>query len=375
MDFKLNAQQEEFLKKIKKVCMEEIAPGASEIDSGNKFPSENLSRLASEGLQASMIAGEFGGAGNDLALGVHAIEVVSRACPSTGMAVGTSMFCIGKTIETHATAELKKDILPELAKGSIIGAPAVSEKESGSDISYAGTTAEKKNGAYIINGTKICVINATESGIILVPAKTGDSISLFCVDSKTPGVKTGDPYKTLGLRGACACDVIFDNCEIPEKCLVGAEGEGMKIINDALDFLRLCIAAVANGISGAAFDISKDFSENEQAFGKPLATRQPIAFRITDIFVETDIARMLTYQAAWKKSQNMNSASFIALSKLCASETAVRNTNRAINVLGGAGIVQNCAAERLYRDAKLTEVLGGDSDLMRGIVAEDLLDE
>jgi acyl-CoA dehydrogenase len=380
MDFKLTKEQDQFKKELIAFCAAEIAPGAAAVDANESFPAENWKKLAARGIQGLMIPKEYGGQGGCLITGVTAVEAIAAACASTAMAVGTSMFCSAKAIESHATEAVKKAVLPKLASGAAVAAFAVTEPGCGSDVAAITTTATRKDGVYVLNGEKSYITNATAADYIVVAAKSGEAdgkpkFSVLLVPKGAAGMSVGGAYKTMGLRGAPASSVKFDNCEVPAENLLGAEGEGFRIVMDALDYARLNVAAVSGGISTAAFLAAKEFSENRVAFGKPIAAHQDIAFRVADMHVEADIARMLMYHAAWQKGEGMKCAPLVAIAKVSASEAAIANANRAMSVFGGRGFDRGLSVERLYRDAKHTEVAAGTSDILRGIIAADLLKE
>jgi len=380
MDFRLTKEQEAFKKEFMAFCEAEIAPNAAAIDSGDVFPADNWKKLAGRGIQALMIPTEYGGQGGCLILGVTAIDVLAASCASTAMSVGTSMFCAGKTVEIHGSAELKKKILPVVAKGEAVLALAVTEPDCGSDVAAMTTTARKKDGKFILNGEKSYITNAPAADYIIVAARAEDGdgkpkFTVLVVEKGTAGMSVSPAYKTLGLRGAAAAGIKFVNCEVPTENLIGAEGDGIKIIMDSLDYARLNVSAVANGISSAAFFAAKEYSENRMAFGKPIAVHQDIAFRMADIHVEMDVARMLTYNAAWLKMQGWKCRDMIAVAKIASSETAVANTSRAVSVFGGRGFGRGTVVERLYRDAKHTEIAAGTNDILRGMIASELLND
>ncbi|MFA6450917.1 MAG: acyl-CoA dehydrogenase family protein [bacterium] len=378
MDYKLTKEQEQFQKEFKAFCEAEIAPGAAAVDSAGDFPMENWKKLAARGIQGLMIPKEYGGQGGCLIIGVTAIDALASACGSTAMAVGTSMFCGAKAIEAHATPVVKEKVLKALATGEAICAFAVTEPGCGSDVAAITTTAERKGDSFVINGTKSYLTNAPVADYIVVVAKSGEvdgkpKFSVLLVPKGTPGITIGESYKTMGLRGALAASVKFENCEVPAENLLGAENEGFKIVMDSMDYARLNVAAVSNGISSAAFFAAKKYSENRVAFGKPIALHQDIAFRVADMHVECDVARMQTYQAAWMKKEGMKCSPTIAIAKVAASEAAVANAGRAVTVFAGHGYMQGSAVERIFRDAKLMEAAAGTNDILRGIIAADAL--
>lgn len=377
MDFNLSSEQQELQKTLSAMCEAELAPAAGEVDIKGAFPAESWIKLSEACAQGTMVPKEFGGKGQDLISGIIVIEEASAACASTGMALATSMFCAGKAIEIYGTESIKKEYLPGMATGKVIGAFATTEVSAGSDLFSITTTAKKDNGDWIINGEKSYVTNAASADFIIVLARTAEgkdsAYSLILVPSKSQGVSIGEPIRTMGLRGAVACPVTFKDVRVPQADIIGSEGAGIKVAEDIIDYTRLATSAVAIGISRSAFVVGKEYAEVRTAFGRQIGKYQEIAFKVTDLHVDMDYARQLLYHAAWQKGEGMKCATMVAAAKVAAGEVAVANADRAVSILGGKGCMQGETAERLYRDAKLTQISGGTPEILRQVIAKELL--
>ena len=377
MDLDLTQEQKDYQKELAGLCAEAVATKAADVDRKETFPRDSWNALADKGFFGLLIPEQYGGAGKDLLTGIMATQEVAAACASTSMAAGTSMWCSAKTVEIYGSDAIKDKYLPLLAKGEAVGAFATTEADCGSDLSAMKMTAEKDGDDYVINGAKSYVTNAKEAAFVIVLARTAEGdkpeFSAFLVPTDADGVNIGEPLKTMGLRGAVASVVKLKDCRVPADNLLGEPGRGLSLAMDVLDYTRLSTSAVALGIARAAFEHSKEHAEQRTAFGKPIGVFQDVSFRIADMHVEMDLARQLVYHAAWQKQQGMKCSPFIAGAKLLATETAVKNTGRAMSTLAGKGCLRSCAVERLYRDAKLTEVAGGTNDMMCQIVARNLL--
>ncbi len=374
MDFKLTAEQEKLRKSLSEFCAAEIGPRAAEVDEKAEFPAENWKKLAEQGVMALTVPEQYGGAGKDLATALTAISVIAEHCASTAEAVATSMLCAGKAIEIYGSEQLKGRILPKLAKGCEIGALAVSEPGAGSDVSAIKTTAEKCGEEYILKGEKAYVTNAPVADGIVTLTKTGDSFTVFAAPKFAAGICVGAPARTLGMRGAVAANISFNEVNLGDNNILGGYGNGLAVIADIFDYVRLNVCAVANGISVAAYNVAKSHAETRESFGKPLAAHQIVAFRVTDMYVDADVSRMLMYNAAWKKQNGEKCAPFVALAKVSASDTAIKNSDRCMKVLASAGLSADSPAQRIYRDARLMEIAGGTNDILRQIIARDQLE-
>jgi len=377
MNFNLNEEQLELQKSLAKLCAEEIAPKAAEIDAKRSFPEDAWKKLAGAGFFSLMVPEQYGGKGADLISGVVALEEVAAACSSTAMAAGTSAWCAAKTLEAFATDAIKEQYLPALAKGEAVGAFATTEASAGSDLSAMITEAKEEGGGYVLTGGKSYVTNAPFADFIIVLAKTGDrpSFSAFLVPKDTDGLRLGSPLKTMGTRGALACPVKLVDCKVPAKNLLGEFDGGLNLALGAIDYTRLSIAAISIGIARAAFMTAKKHAETRVAFGKPIGLFQDVAFSVADMYIESDVSRQLLYHTAWQKHEGMKCSPMVAAAKISAAEVAVKNSGRAVSILAGKGCQEGEAAERLYRDAKMMEFAGGTTEILRTVIAKDMLEK
>lgn len=372
MDFALNTEQQELQKTLRAFCKENIAPNAVKVDESGKFPRDNWAALASQGFFGLMLPEAAGGRGMDLIAGVVAAAELAASCGATAMAATTSAWLCNTAILKYGSEDLKNKLLPALAKGEKIGAFAMAEPGAGTDFASIAATAVRDGDNYILNGVKGLVWNGPVADVMIVFAKEGDEIVAFAVESGAAGLAAGAAADTLGFRGAEASSMELKDCAVPAANKLAG---GWDMIADLLDYARLQIAAVSVGLSQACYDEARVYSEDRVAFGKPIGVFQEVAFRVADLFMDTDMSLQLTCQAAWMKQNGMKCAPMIACAKLFASEALVRNAGRAVHILGGRGYVKGCVSERVYRDAKFTEIGAGSSEIMRQIIAEDLLGE
>jgi butyryl-CoA dehydrogenase len=284
----------------------------------------------------------------------------------------------GVPLLKYGTEEQKQKYLTPLCKGEMLGAFALTEPEAGTDLAAGTTTAVAEGSEWVLNGSKIFISNAPVAGVIIVFAMTdkskgADGLSAFVVPAGSPGLEIGRHLKKMGMRGSLTAEVFLKNCRIPQESLIGAEGQGGEIAMTAIDSGRIGIAAQAVGIAQAALDESIRYSNERIQFGKPIAEFQAVQWMIANMATEVQASRLLTYEAAWCYDQGLPFGSQAAMAKLFASETASRQTDRAIQIHGGIGYVKGAKVERLYRDARITEIYNGTSDVMRMTIAGGLL--
>lgn len=372
MDFSLDKEQQELQKTLSAFCKENIAPNAAKVDESAQFPRDNWSALAAQGFFGIMLPESAGGRGMDLIAGVVAASELAAACGATAMAATTSAWLCSTAILKYGSDSLKSTLLPALAKGEKIGAFAMAEPGAGTDFAAIEATAAQDGDKYILNGIKGLVWNGPVADIVIVFAKTGDEIAAFAVESGADGLAAGPAADTMGFRGAVASNIELKDCVVPADNKLNG---GADMIAEMLDYARLQIAAVSVGLAQACYEEAKLYAEDRIAFGKPIGVFQEVAFRVTDLFVDADMANQLTCQAAWMKQQGMKCTPMIASAKLFASEAVVRNAGRAVHILGGKGFLKGCVSERVYRDAKFAEIGGGTSEIMRQIIAADVLGE
>jgi butyryl-CoA dehydrogenase len=378
MDLDLTAEQTLLRDTARDLATKEILPRAAEIDRAHQFPRALVSRLGALGLLGIMVPEKWGGAGMDAVSYALALEEISRACASVGviMSVQSSLVCA--PIVTSGTDAQRARWLPGLAAGEIIGCFGLSEPEAGSDAGAQRTAAVKSGAGWMLNGTKNFITNAPAADVILVAAKTDPGkgtkgISIFIVPTDTPGVTIGKPDDKLGIRGAVSAQVFLADAAVGPDALLGAEGEGFKIAMRALDGGRIGIAAQAVGIARAAFEDAVRYAQERKTFGQPIAQHQAIQFKLADMSTEIEAARLLLWRAAAKKDTGARYTREAAMAKLFASEVANRAAKEAVQVFGGYGYLTDFPAERHFRDAKITEIYEGTSEIQRLVIASSLL--
>jgi butyryl-CoA dehydrogenase len=378
MDLELTSEQKLLRDTARELATKEILPRAAEIDRAHQFPRDLVKRLGDVGLLGVMVPERWGGAGMDALSYALALEEISRACASTGviMSVQNSLVCA--PLVTSGTDAQRAKWLPDLATGKKIGCFALSEPEAGSDAAAQRTSAVRKGDGWVLSGTKNFITNAPAADVMLVaantdPGKGSRGISVFLVPTNAPGVKIGKPDEKMGIRGAVSAQVFLDECALGEDALLGAENEGFKIAMRALDGGRIGIAAQAVGIARAAFEDAVRYARERKTFGQPIADHQAIQFKLADMSTEIDGARLLLWRAAVKKDAGVRYSREAAMAKLFASEVANRVAKEALQVFGGYGYLADFPAERHYRDAKITEIYEGTSEIQRLVIASSLL--
>jgi butyryl-CoA dehydrogenase len=378
MDLDLTAEQTLLRDTARELATKEILPHAAALDKAHTFPRAIVSRLGELGLLGVMVPEKWGGAGMDAVSYALALEEISRACASTGviMSVQNSLVCA--PLVTSGTDAQRSQWLPDLATGKKIGCFALSEPEAGSDAAAQRTAAVKKGAGWVLNGTKNFITNAPAADLMLVaantePGKGGKGISIFLVPADAPGVKLGKPDDKLGIRAAVSSQVFLEDCAVGADALLGAEGEGFKIAMRALDGGRIGIAAQAVGIARAAFEDAVRYALERKTFGQPIADHQAIQFKLADMSTEIEAARLLLWRAAAKKDAGGRYTREAAMAKLFASEVANRVAKEAVQVFGGYGYLADFPAERHFRDAKITEIYEGTSEIQRLVIASSLL--
>lgn len=358
----------------------QIAPKAKELDETGRFPAELVKQLAEMGLMGMMVPEEFGGAGMDAVSYAMALETVSAACASTGviMSVNNSLVCY--PLQAFGSDEQKKSVLTPLALGEKLGCFALSEPGHGSDPAGLQCQAKKVDGGYQIKGTKNWITNGKEADTCILFATVDRAlghkgITAFIVDTKAVGFKVSKLEDKLGINASSTAQLFFDDVFVPENRRLGAEGQGFKIALSTLDGGRIGIAAQALGIGKCALDASKKFASEREQFGAPIAKLQAIQFFLADMATRLQGARLLTWSAARAKDTGQKFTKEAAMAKLSASEAAMWVATRAIQVHGGYGYTKEYVVERNFRDAKITEIYEGTSEIQRLVIAaQELMD-
>jgi butyryl-CoA dehydrogenase len=355
----------------------EVLPKAAEIDREHRHPAELVKRMAELGFLGIAVPEQYGGAGLDHVSYVLAMEEISRACASTGviMSVNNSLVC--DPINRFGTEDQKREWLTPLAAGKLLGCFALSEPEAGSDAAAQKTTAEKHGDEWLINGTKNWITNGPVADVCVLftmndKAAGHKGITAFILPMKTKGVRVGQPDDKLGIRGSKSSQIFLDDVRLPESHLLGQVGGGFKVAMSTLDGGRIGIAAQALGIARAALDDSLAYAQQRRTFGKPIAQHQAIQFKLADMATEIDAARLLTLRAAYLKDTKQSYGKEAAMAKLFASDVANKAAREAIQIFGGNGYVTEYPVERHFRDAKITEIYEGTSEIQRMVIAGHL---
>ncbi len=378
MDFALSPQHEEIRRSVRDFAEREIAPVADEMERTAQFPHELIRKAAALGFLGVPYPEEVGGTGLDSLAYAITIEELSRVSGSVGIIVSahTSLGC--NPIFLAGTKEQKERFLRPLASGAKLGAYGLTEAGAGSDSRGTRTRARRDGDHWILNGSKRFITNAGVAATYIVTAVTDRSletgkISAFIVENDAPGFSIGRLEEKMGLHASQTGELLFDDCRVPADNLLGAEGEGDKLFLKTLDGGRIGIGAMALGISQAAFEASAAYAKQREQFGRPIGSFQGVAFKIADMATQIDAARLMVYRAAWLKDQGSPYSNEAAMAKLFASEVARQVTNDAVQVHGGYGYVSEYRVERYLRDAKLTELGEGTSEIQRLVIARNLL--
>lgn len=378
MNFSLTKEQNLFLEMIKAFAEKEVKPLAAEVDEQERFPIETVQKMAKLGIMGIPFPVEYGGANGDNLLYSLAVEELSRACATTGVIVSAHTSLCAAPIFEHGTEEQKRKYLPNLCKGEWIGAFGLTEPNAGTDASAQQTTAIADGDHFILNGSKIFITNALYAHVYIVMAMTDKSkgtrgISAFIVERDTQGFTIGKKEKKMGIRGSATCELVFENCRIPKENLLGKLGGGFGIAMKTLDGGRIGIASQALGIAQGAMDETLKYIKERKQFGKPIGHFQNTQFQLADLDTKIEASRLLVRVAAFKKDQKIPYAVDAARAKLYASETAMEVTNKAIQFHGGYGYTREYPVERMMRDAKITEIYEGTSEVQRMVIAANLM--
>ncbi|HLK88581.1 MAG TPA: acyl-CoA dehydrogenase [Polyangia bacterium] len=380
MNFDLSPEQKMIRDTARDLAAREITPHAAEIDRSHEFPRKIFARLGEMGLLGIMVPENLGGAGMDALSYALALEEIARACASTAVAMSVQSSLVAAPILKEGTDAQRARWLPDLAAGKKIGCFALSEPEAGSDAKAQKTRATRDGARWVLNGTKNFITNGPVADLAIViantdPAKGSRGITAFVVPTDTPGLSFGPPDDKLGIRGAPSAQLFLTDCAVGDDARLGPEGDGFKIAMRALDGGRIGIAAQALGIARAAFEDAVRYARERKTFGQPIAEHQAIQFKLADMRTEIDAARMLLWRAAVKKDAGAPYSTDAAMAKLFASEVANRAAKEAVQIFGGYGYLRDFPAERHFRDAKITEIYEGTSEIQRLVIASALLKE
>lgn len=378
MRLDLNEEQLMLQKMVREFAEEVVRPVSSEMDEEERFPREILQKAGELGLMGTSVPQEYGGAGMDSISYVIVIEEISRAwaVPGTLISVNNSLVC--DPLLAHATEEQKRKYLVPLASGQQLGCFSLTEPEAGSDASNLVSTAVLDDDNYVVNGRKLFVSGGSEADVCVLFVSTDRNkgargLSALIVEKGMPGFSIGKIEKKLGIKASPAAELLFEDCRVPKTNLLGEEGMGFRIAMQALDCGRIGVAAQALGIARAALEEARDHSKIRVQFGKPICENQAIQWMLADIATELDAARLLTYRAAYLKDKKVRYSTEVAMAKLYASELAMRAAIKGVQIHGGYGYTKDFRVERYLRDAKITEIYEGTSEIQRMIIAASLL--
>ncbi len=375
MYFQLTEEQSLIRETVRSFAENELAPSVAERDENERFDRELMfDKVAELGLTGIIFPEEYGGAGADYISYAIAVEELSRVCASTGVTLSAHLSLGANPVWLFGTEEQKQSFLTPLAEGSKLGAFGLTETGAGSDAGGTKTFALRDGDEWVINGSKIFITNGGDAETYIVFARTDKNaqkhhgISAFIIDKGTPGFNFGKKEKKMGIRSSPTIELVFENCRIPADRLLGKEGEGFKIAMKTLDGGRIGIAAQALGIAQGAYEAALNYARERKQFDQPIAGFQAVQFLLADMALRIEASRLLVYQSAWRASAGLSYGKESAMAKLSASETAMWVTTKAVQVHGGYGYTREFPVERMMRDAKITEIYEGTSEVQRLVI-------
>ncbi|HEU5139187.1 MAG TPA: acyl-CoA dehydrogenase [Bacillales bacterium] len=381
MDLTFTDEQEMMRKMVRDFAGKEIAPIVENMDEEDEYPLEAIRKMGELGLMGIPIPEEYGGAGMDFTSYIIAIHELSKVSASFGVILSVHTSVGTNPILYFGTEEQKQKYVPKLASGEYIGAFGLTEPGAGSDAGSLTTRAVKKDDHYVLNGSKVFITNGEAADVFIVFARTnpdetgGSGVSAFIVDRDTEGFSIGKKEKKMGLNGSGTVEIVFEDAEVPVGNLLGAEGEGFKIAMANLDVGRIGIAAQALGIAEAALENATAYAKERVQFGKPIGKQQAVGFKLADMATEVEAAKLMTYRAANLRLRGVPCGREASMAKLFASTAARKAAIEAVQVYGGYGYTKDYPAERLFRDAKVTEIYEGTSEIQRRVISKKLLSD
>ena len=378
MNYNLTEEQKLLKKLYKEFTVNEVEPIAGEIDEEERFPVETVEKMKNNGMLGIPFPKKYGGQGGDILAYIMLVEELSKACGTTGVVLSAhTSLCCGPIYE-FGTEEQKQKYLAPLAKGEKLGAFGLTEANAGTDAAGQQTKAVLDGDHYILNGSKIFITNAANADVFIVLAMTDKSkgtrgISAFIVEKEYEGFTIGKKELKMGIKGSATCELIFENVKVPKENLIGKEGKGFSIAMKTLDGGRIGIAAQALGLAQGAIDETVKYVKERKQFGRSISKFQNTQFQLADMQTKVDAARLLVYRAAFNKDNRIPYSKEAAMAKLFASETAMEVTNKAVQLHGGYGYTREYPVERMMRDAKITEIYEGTSEVMKMVVSANML--
>ena len=378
MDFLIDKEHALLQTMLRDFAEAEVKPLAKEVDESERFPTETVAKMARFGMLGMPFPKEFGGAGGDNLGYIMAVEAMSKVCGTTGVILSAHTSLCAAPIYEFGTPEQKAKYLPPLARGEKLGAFGLTEPNAGTDAAGQQTTAELKGDHYLLNGSKLFITNAGYADVYIIFAMTDKSkgtkgISAFIVEKEMPGFSIGKKEEKMGICGSSTCELVFENVKVPVGNLLGAEGKGFGIAMKTLDGGRIGIAAQALGLAQGAIDETVAYVKERRQFGKTIGQFQNTQFQLADMQAKTDAARLLVYRAACCKDAKLPYSVEAATAKLFASETAMEVTTKAVQLHGGYGYTREYPVERMMRDAKITEIYEGTSEVQRMVISANML--
>ena len=378
MEFEPSKRQKDILRKVRKFVDRHVTPSADRWDKSNKFPIEAWRALSRAGLSGLPVPAKYGGAGQDVVSYILAVEEISKASAALGVTLAVHVSLVSQPLLWFGTEKQKMRYLKPLAQGKQFGSFCLTEPGAGSDVASMESKAIPKGDGYVISGRKYFIVNAPIASTYLVFAMTDKSlahrgISCFIVERDMPGVKIGKIFDKMGIRSSVVSEIKFDNVKVPAENMLGRPGDGFKIAMDTLDCGRISIAAQAVGIAQASLDAAIEHAKSRVQFGRPIADLQAIRWMIADMATEIEAARLLTHKAARLTDQGARHTKEASMAKLFAASTAVEATRKALQIHGGYGYMTDLPLERYYRDAKITEIYEGTSEVQRLVISNELL--
>ncbi len=378
MDFKLTEEQLAVKEAAREFAQKELKPGVIDRDRDMRYPTDEVRKMAALGFLGMMVSPEYGGGGMDTVSYVLAMEEISKIDNSCSviMSVNNSLVCWG--LEKYGTEEQKTQYLTRIAAGDWIGAFCLSEPEAGSDATSQRTTAVDMGDHYLLNGTKNWITNGGTSNVHLVVAQTHPElghkgINVFIVETSWQGVTIGAKEDKLGIRSSDTHTIMYNDVKVPKENRIGEDGFGFRFAMQVLSGGRIGIAAQALGIAAGSLELALAYSRERQAFGRPISQHQAIAFKLADMATEVEAARLLVYRSAWLKDRGRDFTSAASMAKVFASEVAMKSSVEAVQIHGGYGFVKEYHVERLMRDAKITQIYEGTSEIQRLVISRNLL--
>ncbi|GAA0358027.1 acyl-CoA dehydrogenase [Bacillus horti] len=378
MEFRFTEEQSMLRTMVKEFAQKEIEPMTQEMDETDQFPRQTVDKMAELGLLGIPIPENYGGAGAGFVAYISAIHELAKVSATIGVILSVHTSVGTNPILYFGSEEQKQKYVPKLASGEYLGAFALTESQAGSDASNLKTSASKQNNEYVLNGSKIFITNAGEADVYITfavtdPSKGSKGISAFIVEKNTPGMHIGKKEKKMGLHGSNTAEIIFDQARVPAENLLGEEGMGLSIALANLDAGRIGIAAQALGLAEHALDIALAYAKERKQFGRPIGTLQGLSFKLADMATEIEAAKLLTYRAAFLHEQGLPCGKEASMAKLLSSDVAMKVTTEAIQVLGGYGYTKEYVVERLFRDAKVTQIYEGTNQIQRIVIGKHLL--